>query len=274
MAVITRRGFLEMVGALAVAAVGLGCSGRNQTAMVTPTPKGEMFSSLPWPYKKLDPDKVADLAYESYMKHHCMYGVFNAVVKSLAEKVGYPYTVFPTELAIYGKGGVVGWATLCGALNGAAMATYLVLPEKEADKVINELYAWYEYSELPNYIPKKPVKADLNPFPKSVANSPLCHVSVSNWCKASGYKAFSAERAERCGRLTADVAKKLTELINSVYDGSFVPKYSLDKRTMTCRGCHCKESALQNTRGKMVCWECHTKEGAKHIEDLEGHPKV
>jgi len=269
---ISRRGFLGLVGALAATAV-LGCSSKSVQQNVTTTSHA-MLPKLPWPYKTLDPDHVADLAYESYMHHHCMYGVVNSVVTALGEVVGYPYTTFPTGIAIYGKGGVVGWATLCGALNGAAMVTYLVLPEKQADQVINELYAWYQYEPLPNYVPKKPVKADLNPFPKSVANSPLCHVSVTNWCKKTGYKAFSAERAERCGRLTADVAKKLVEILNAVHEGSFTPKYSLDSRTQSCRGCHCKGSTLQDTRGKMACWECHTKEGAIRIEDLKNHPKV
>ena len=75
------------------------------------------------------------------------------------------------------------------------MVCYMVLPEKEADAVINDLYSWYQYTKLPNYVPKKLVKADLNPFSK--ANSPLFHVSVSNWCKSSGYKAFLVERAEK-----------------------------------------------------------------------------
>jgi len=266
---LSRRGFLGLMGVAAATAIGLGCT---STKTVTPTPTPAKHN-LPWPYEKLDPDEVADLAYESYMHHHCMYGVVNAVVQSLAEKVGEPYSSFPTAIAIYGKGGVVGWATLCGALNGAAMVCYMVLQEKQADMVINDLYSWYQYTPLPEYVPKNPIKADLNPFPKSKANLPLCHVSVSNWCKETGYKAFSAERAERCGRLTADVARKLVEMLNEVKAGTFTPKYSLDSVTMKCRACHCKGSTLQDTRGKMACWECHTK-NMTIIDELSGHPKI
>ncbi len=270
---ITRRGFLGLMGAVAAAAAGLGCTENkpvthNQT--VTQTAK---FSQVPWPYVKLDPDSVADIAYEGYMHHHCMYGVVNAVVQSLADKIGEPYSSFPTLITVYGKAGVSGWATLCGALNGAAMVCYMVLPEKEADAVINELFSWYEYTPLPEYVPEHPVKSDLSPFPKSKANSPLCHVSVSNWCKSSGYKAFSREREERCGRLAADVARKLVELLNEMKAGTFVPKYPLDNVTMKCRACHCKGSSLQNTRGKMACWECHTK-NITLIDEMEGHPKI
>ncbi len=263
---ITRRGFLGLMGL--VAATALGCSAPKSETIPTP----QTLPDVPWRYEKLDPDYVADLAYESYMHHHCMFGVVNSIVRALAERVGYPYDVFPTKIAVYGKGGVVGWATLCGALNGAAMVCYMVLPEKQADIVINDLYAWYQYTPLPNYVPKNPVKSNLNPFPKSKAESPLCHVSVTKWCKETGYKAFSAERAERCGRLTADVAKKLVEILNAVKEGSYTPQYSLDEVTMKCRGCHCKGSTLEDTRGKMACFLCHTDSGAKHIESIEGHP--
>lgn len=265
---ITRRGFLGLMGVVAATALGVGCSSPSKPSTV----EHQTIPDVPWKYEKLDPDYVADLAYDSYMHHHCMFGVVNSVVKALAEKVGYPYTVFPTKMAVYGKGGVVGWATLCGALNGAAMVCYMVLPEKQADVVINDLYSWYQYTPLPEYKPKKPVKSDLSPFPKSKSESPLCHVSVSRWCKESGYKAFSPERAERCGRLTADVAKKLVEILNSVKDGIYQPQYSLDNVTMKCRGCHCKGSSLEDSRGKMACYACHTDSGAKHIEDISGHP--
>ena len=272
---ITRRGFLGLTGAIFATALGMGCTGREgvQTSVHTPTPSVAEkeyvhLPELPWKYEKLDPEHVADLGYEGYMEAHCMYGVFNAVVTALEEKVGFPYSEFPTHLSVYGKGGVVGWATLCGALNGAAMAAYLVLPEKDADEIINELYSWYQVTELPEYVPEEPKKADLSPFPKSVANSPLCHASVTNWCEASGYRAFSAERSERCGRLTADVAKKLVELLNAKADGTFVAAYPLDERTASCRGCHTKGSPLENTRGKMHCESCHD------VSLIEEHPRV
>ncbi len=34
------------------------------------------------------------------------------------------------------------------------MVCYMVLPEKQADIVINDLYGWYQYTPLPNYVPK------------------------------------------------------------------------------------------------------------------------
>ncbi len=95
---ITRRGFLGLIGL--VAATALGCSAPKSETISTP----QTLPDVPWRYEKLDPDYVANLAYESYMHHHCMFGVVSSVVRALAERVGYPYDVFPTKIAVYGKG--------------------------------------------------------------------------------------------------------------------------------------------------------------------------
>ncbi|AEA47831.1 C-GCAxxG-C-C family (seleno)protein [Archaeoglobus veneficus] len=258
---LTRRGFLKLAGALTAVALGMGCAEKKPeepraATVATPTPTPQL--ELPWPYVKLDPAVVGEKAYEKYYEHHCMFGVFDAIVDKLREKVGYPYTTFPSEMMVYGKGGVAGWATLCGALNGAAAAIYLV--SNDPDPIINELYQWYCQEELPDFRPKNP-KFEI---PKSVSGSPLCHVSVTNWCKATGFKAFSKERSERCAWITASVAAKTVELLNAQADGTFVPAYPLPDRVKQCRGCHDKGSALENTRGKMDCTQCHFNLGEEH----------
>jgi len=297
-----RRSFLGMMGA-AFATALMGCVQEEElakkpqptpTPATTPTPEAEVVEKIveipepPWEYRKLDPYEVAELGYQGYCGKtfsgeklpgaHCCFGAFYAIIKALADEVGSPYKEFMpvTSMATVGKGGIVGWSTVCGALNGAAWATYLVLPEEEADKVINELFAWYQYEELPKYKPPKAMKASLDPMPTSVANSPLCHASVTNWCTASGYRAFSKERSERCARLTADVAGKTVELINAMHDGTFAYVY-YDKNTElnTCGSCHSnKGSTLEDTRGKMYCVSCHSDKGATHIESIEVHPKI
>ncbi|MBE8539834.1 C_GCAxxG_C_C family protein [Geoglobus acetivorans] len=293
-----RRSFLGMMGA-AFATALMGCAQEEEKLATTPQPAGTPTPEVaekeapslpepPWEYKKLDLDKVADLGYQGYCGKtfdgeelpgaHCCFGSFYAIVKALADEVGSPYEEFlpVASISTVGKGGVVGWGTLCGTLNGAAWAAYLCLPEEEADKVVNELYAWYQVEELPKYKPPKAMKAELDPMPSSVANSPLCHASVTNWCEVSGYKAFSPERSERCARLTADVARKAVELINAMHDGTFAyVYYEMDDDLNTCGSCHSnKGSLIENTRGKMHCSSCHTESGAKNIEDVSGHPKV
>ena len=296
-----RRSFLGIMGA-AFASALMGCVEEEEIARKpsptpapteTPTPEvvekeAPEMPALPWEYRKLDPQKAADLGYQGYCGKtfdgeklygaHCCFGAFYAIIKSLADEVGSPYKEFlpVTAMATVGKGGVVGWATVCGALNGAAWAAYLCLPEEEADKVINELYSWYQYEELPKYRPPKAMKASLDPMPTSVANSPLCHASVTNWCTASGYRAFSKERSERCARLTADVAQKAVELMNAIHDGTFVYVYYEENTKLnTCGSCHSnKGSTIEDTRGKMYCASCHSEKGATRIEDIEIHPKI
>jgi len=198
---------------------------------------------LPYPYVKLDPEKVAKRAYNYYHKGHCAYAVFASILDELKEKVGEPYTGIPSELYVYGKGGVVGWGTLCGALNGAC--GIITLTCKDYAKVIDTLIDWYTRTELPDFTPRgKKV------YPESISNSPLCHVSVMKWCKAAtshfgrpiAYN--SRERSERCARLSASVARKVVELLNRYHEGKFVPTKvkAREKTKMDCRECHFQEN--------------------------------
>lgn len=90
-----------------------------------------------------------------------------------------------------------------------------------------------------------------------MANSPLCHVSVTRWCKETGLKSFSQERADRCGWLAASVARHAAELLNRKLDGAFNPAHALSSEVQTCRSCHDKGGTLENSRGLMDCGGCH-----------------
>ncbi|MBT8763055.1 C_GCAxxG_C_C family protein [Desulfohalobiaceae bacterium Ax17] len=200
---------------------------------------------LPFPYSPLDPGKVEKKGYEGYYQHHCSFGAFEAIVGSLREKVGHPYNLIPTEIMTFGRGGVAGWGTICGALNGASAAIALVVGEyKKYKGLLNELLAWYSKVEMPIYIP-----AGQKDMVKTVAGSPLCHASVMNWCEAANVGAKSKLRSERCARLTADVAKKTAELLNAYFKGTFqyvyykptkeeLTNYKQNKTKMECSGCH------------------------------------
>ncbi|NIN73528.1 MAG: hypothetical protein GTO46_16715 [Gemmatimonadetes bacterium] len=208
---------------------------------------------------KLDSVHVGDLAYRDTYRGGCMYGVFGAIVEALAEEVGEPFASYPTAVTRYGAGGVAGWGTLCGTANGAAMAIYLV--SKNPAPAINEVFAFYEQEALPNYLPA----AAKNQVPSSVAGSTLCHISISKWCDASGYDAYSAERADRCARVAASVAKYTVEVLNAQLDGSFNASHRPAAAALSCLGCHGRGSVLQNMRGMMNCATCHT-------DKLENHP--
>lgn len=264
---VSRRDLIKNAGVLAV---GTGFAGLSlsmaKNAIGAAPEKQNTLPDLPWPYKKLDPVAVAEDAYAGFYKGACCYGVFEGIVGQLRKEIGFPYTVLPSTLFVVGQGGVADTATLCGSMNGAASAVFLVTggmdPKQRevAYPIIQDLYNWYEQTALPVYRPKKP-KFDIV---KSTSGSTICHVSVSKWCEASGFKAFSKERSERCAWLTATVAKYTAETLNKYADGAFKRVHPLTSATQTCRSCHDKGSELENTRGMIECGGCHFTPKTKH----------
>ncbi len=250
-------GGVAAVGLLAPVAIGTAVAADKQGKTEVLDEKGQVVHQA-LPYVQLDPEAVAERAYQNYFKGDCMYGVFASIVEELADKVGEPYASFPTTVTRFGAGGVMGWATLCGAANGAAMGIYLV--SKTPVPIIDEVFGHYSHAELPDYTPKS-AKMKIKP---SVSDSTLCHVSVSKWCDVAGAKSFSPERAERCAQLVASVAKKTVEELNAQAAGTFVAAYPIPQEVQACRGCHDKGSELENTRGKMDCGSCHTEQTKDH----------
>jgi hypothetical protein len=57
---------------------------------------------------------------------------------------------------------------------------------------------------------------------KTTSDSPLCHLSVGKWMKASGYSIGSPQRRDRCARVAASVAYKLVEDLNAWKDGKYL----------------------------------------------------
>jgi hypothetical protein len=222
-------------------------------------------TGLPFPYQELNPSKVGERAYDAYYleERGCMYSVVEGVLGELRDIIGAPYTNIPTAMAIYGKGGVYGWATLCGALNGAALVISLI--SKDPKTLIDEVYGWYCREELPKYTPSSPKVS--SEIPTSVSGSPLCHNSVEKWLKASNfnYAAHSAERKERCARLSCDVAMKVVELLNQEAEGKFVATFANSDEVKRCLGCHGK-SGYDNVHQEkgISCTICHTDKATNH----------
>jgi len=264
----SRRTFLKRSGILATGAA-LTIGGVN---VVSGSTKGNHngTNTLPWSYKKLDVEMARKLGHLGYYKGECGAGTFYGILWPLREKIGHPYDSFPIEppnIMSFGVSGVVGWASLCGALNGASAAITLIT--KNYKPIINELFGWYQDASFPSdqsneYASKhqflvKKYKSD-KILAKSVAKSPLCHVSVTHWCKASNLPSGSKERSERCARVAGDVAARTVELLNMYAEGKFKPTYAFSAEVAGCRQCHFKGKdfeAGQFTRGKMDCTLCH-----------------
>ena len=111
-------------------------------------------SNSTWAYYPLDPAVTADLAYRHYDSGSCMYATFKSIISQLADKIGDPYASFPAHRMKYGHGGVGGYGTICGALNGASALIGLMVADKGAqDNLITGIIRWYEEAKLPEYRP-------------------------------------------------------------------------------------------------------------------------
>lgn len=223
---LTRRGLLKgavgVAGITALAAGGLGLLAQAD-AKEGPTEK------WPWPYVKLDPGKTAELAYNEWYRVFCGAAVISSVFSQLRQKVGEPYKSFPIDAYVFLEGGMVGFGTICGSNAGANIVSNVIIgpriagPECENGAAIGaDALQWYGETTLPTYSPKDPrVKTKII---QTTSDSPLCHVSVGKWMKASGYAIGSPERRDRCARVTASVAYHLVQDLNAWKDGTYKPK--------------------------------------------------
>jgi hypothetical protein len=129
------------------------------------------------------------------------------------------------------------------------------------NRLINEVYAWYEGSGLPVFVPDKPIKVAKNfKMKSSQAKSTLCHVSITRWTQVSGFQSFSLERVERCARVVASVAGYTANLLNDEVQGKFTSKNQVSEVTNNCLYCHAKGKQAPNEPevvSKMYCTTCH-----------------
>ena len=143
---ITRR---EVLSAVGIAAGASWLTSYVDEKVIIGAPENKLGAAAP-AYVCLDPDITAEKAYQYCRKGHCMYGAFTGIVAQLGEKLGEPYQSFPYEMMIYGRSGVCGWGSLCGALNGGAAVVGLICrSEKQQTKITDELFRWYEKTALP-----------------------------------------------------------------------------------------------------------------------------
>jgi hypothetical protein len=207
-------------------------------------------------YVPLIPQLAAELAYDSYPDGGCMYGICNSVIAQLADKIGEPYISFPLRMMKYGHGGMGGYGSTCGTLNGAgALIGMLVGEKKHQDQLIADLFHWYERTSFPIFVPPKP--AFEHEPARSVSGSVLCHVSNTNWSATTGHRVNSKERKERCRRMTADVAARTVEILNSYFSNAYLAHMEDNATVSNCMTCHGNDGKLGNTSGRMTCTSCH-----------------
>ena len=134
-------------------------------------------------------------------------GVAEGFFGTLTDEVGYPFNQFPTAAFTHAASGY-GQGTLCGCLGVAATCIGTVTDVDTSKKLVKELFDWYKIAEFPMYQPE-----GLN-LAHTVADSVLCEPSVGNFMEAQNVKYGDPERKSRCAGTTADVVRKMVELLN------------------------------------------------------------
>lgn len=240
----SRRKVLLGTGALATGVALSHLGGLIKPAEAT----GGKTEKWPWPYKKLDPAKTAELCYNEWYRVFCGAAVINSVFSQLREEIGEPYVSFPSDAFVFLEGGQVGWGTICGSAAGANIVANLIIGPRidgvhAGHQIANDMMQWYAETALPTFTPATPrISAAL---PTTTSESPLCHISVGKWMKAANKPLKSAERKDRCARVAASTAYKLVELLNQWKEGSYAPSADFSSS---------KEFGIT---GQFNCTECH-----------------
>ncbi|GLS82431.1 cytochrome C [Paraferrimonas haliotis] len=224
-------------------------------------------------YVKIDPIQTAKLAYET--PGGCMRQVFHAVIQMLANSGSVDaakFATIPTALAAYGGGGVLGQGTICGNCNATGMLlNILAIPNAEGlnGKINGAIFRYYESTPLPymddefvSAIGANPEDTATKVVSNSVANSFMCHSSISNWSDASGLGA--KQKGERCRRLSACMAHYIAVLLNRIVDGEDVDLAAMsvpEGSAGECVQCHSVDHMIGDAPSVstgMDCTVCHT----------------
>ncbi len=238
--IISRRNLIintgKIVATAALVSAGIGVGTKNAEAY--------KYKAM-YRYAKVDPEKVAQVTYENYFKRWCASSVIAGFVENLKREAGGAWNDFPIDAYRWMHGGMAGWGALCGTMPGAGVIIGLVTNDTDiAESMANDLAFYYAYTELPSFMPDKPLKAKIHH--KTIAGTPVCHISVGRWMRAEGVGFLTNERAERCARLAANIAMEAAKMLNLHADGRYKPRHELLYNVIAngitsqnnCRDCH------------------------------------
>lgn len=266
---LSRRKFLAGAGAILGLAVVPSVLTKPAVAEAA-APTG-----FPWSYTTLDADKVARRAYEVYYVSGCMEATWWPIVEALAASglsdAATTWGTLPKDMMKFGGGGVAGWGTLCGTLNGSC-AIIAAIAGTATIKISDEAMQYYAETPLPtngvdrsmrkdDWIPVYPAGAKIAPtglplvnVPTSTAHSQLCHASLSQWTMTTGSADGTIEQKDRCGKACYDMVFKTVTMLNAWKASGALPAGTLDASIAACQtACHTTPIA----KGKMACDSCH-----------------
>jgi hypothetical protein len=278
----SRRKFLAGAGLV------LGAASVSGVALLKDAdPAAAAAPAIPWYYPSTPadqpaPEAVARRAYEIYFRSGCAEAAWGSCIEALAAVPGAQaeqWASLPANLFRFGGGGIAGWGTICGTLNGAAAFISMAVGQNLADdgvtkvwthrnNLINGVFQYYNETPLPtnnayksaqgvfqglgSWTPAAPAVAPIKNAPSSTANSPLCHSSLVQWTETTGNRDQSPAQRDRCGKACFDVARVTIEMLNTYFELKSAPSVPLDPSVAACGTCH-----KEYTGAKMACGSCH-----------------
>jgi len=162
-------------------------------------------------YVNLNPEEVALKAFNYFLDLKCSEASFKAIIVTLAEKIGEPYSFIPSSILAYGKAGIYGWCGVCGAFNGVSAAISLIFEGNDGKimKSLNQLGAFLLSNPQPFYLP-----SDVNFNIKLSLPSLSCSDIFLRFRKEYGIDFENEERKMFCRCLTYSVVFKTVEILN------------------------------------------------------------
>lgn len=198
-------------------------------------------------------------------------GLIEAFKAAAAAVTSTDWELITPNIYKYGGGGIAGWGSLCGVANGCGAVLNLF----NLTSYGNEMMGHYSTTEFPSpkmrqlydaggWAPTHVPLVEGDVLAKTVSNSPLCHISISRWLTAAGVGYTDKDghttslKQDRCGKMCADMAGWMAELINDHYGSGYSNTYSVPINFDDCLSCHnTGVGALKDEVGKMDCTMCH-----------------
>ena len=171
--------------------------------------------------------------------------------------------------------GYAGMGTLCGALGVSSALINLVAYDEESLAhfyMSQALMDWYSATEFPttrfDHLSEEPGQV------RVLADSPLCHISVSQWSLAAGVAVDSKSKYERCAKTAGEVVYTAVGYLNKYFEGHGIENnFNPDFEMKVCLSCHATESyftgytnSANNQQGRMQCSSCHSNHMAPLFE--------
>lgn len=258
---ISRRKFLT--GAIAAAGLAAAPAVSRGTEAHAAASK-----DIPWAYTVQDPVKLGKRAYEVYYASGCAEATWWPIVEALGKDESNPdralWAGMPKKLFLYGGGGIAGWGTICGTLNGSSA---LIRAVGAPNSVVDAVMMYYADTPMPTnaidnlaragWVPTAPAPKPRENVPSCIGGTQLCHASISAWTTMTGYKDGGPEQRDRCAKACYDLTHKTVSLLNAWKTSGALPNVALDASVNQCAAkCHSADGVAPQ-KAKMACDSCH-----------------